>query len=61
MISDNFKKAILLYAYYMGYIETWPTLYNRLDGNQKKPLGNKEKKGKIVWLVMSFLEWYYTF
>ena len=27
MISDNFKKAILLYVYYMGYIETWPTLY----------------------------------
>ena len=26
MISDNFKKAILLYVYYMGYIETWPTL-----------------------------------
>ena len=27
MISDNFKKAILLYVYYMGYIETWNTLY----------------------------------
>ena len=26
MISDNFKKAILLYVYYMGYIETWTTL-----------------------------------
>ena len=24
MISDNLKKAILLYVYYMGYIETWP-------------------------------------
>ena len=27
MISDNFKIAILLYVYYMGAIETWPTLY----------------------------------
>ena len=26
MICDNFKKAILLYVYYMGAIETWPTL-----------------------------------
>ena len=29
MISDNFKIAILLYVYYMGAIETWPTLYNK--------------------------------
>ena len=28
MISDNFKIAILLYVYYMGAIETWPTLYS---------------------------------
>ena len=28
MISDNFKIAILLYVYYMGAIETWPTLYD---------------------------------
>ena len=26
MISNNIKKAILLYVYYMGAIETWPTL-----------------------------------
>ena len=30
MISDNFKKAILLYVYYIGYIETWPSLYSIL-------------------------------
>ena len=26
-ISDNFKKAILLYVCYMGYIETWLRVY----------------------------------
>ena len=27
MISDNFKKAILLYVYYIGYIEMWVRVY----------------------------------
>jgi len=27
MISDDFKKAILLYVYYMGYIEMWVRVY----------------------------------
>ena len=30
MISDNFKTAILLYVYYMGYIEIWVRVYVRL-------------------------------
>ena len=30
MISDNFNNAIVLYVYYMGYIEIWIRVYNTL-------------------------------
>ena len=31
MISDNFKKAILLYVYYMGGIDLWIRVYKWID------------------------------
>ena len=45
MISDNFKIAILLYVYYMGAIETWPTLYPH---PQRKNVSRIYDLGSIV-------------
>ena len=56
MISDNFKKAILLYVYYMGGIDLWLRVYCKKQINLLQWSTTREKKVLYSTTVMLIIK-----